>query len=370
MADSSEKTLIQKIDDWLTLNQGIPLNDKVFFAENLRVMVHAGLSISEALNTLAMQSESKLFKKIVSSVRSDVESGRSLSQALAKFPKAFPSVFTNMVQIGEVSGTLEKVLEELSVQMRKDYELRSKVKGAMTYPIVILVAMLGITIGLVTFVLPKLLSVFKDFGDVKLPLATRVLMTVSDFVQARGAWAAAGAIAFVAVFIAFIRTRPGRSLLHLFIISGPTIGPIARKINLARFCRTVSGLLHTDIPIIQALTVTADVLGNVHYAAAARDVAERIKKGETIAQTLTRHPKLFPPLVVQMVMVGERSGTVDTMLGDVANFYERQVDQTLDNLSSVIEPILILTLGLMVGGIALAVITPIYSLTQSIAESN
>jgi type IV pilus assembly protein PilC len=176
-------------------------------------------------------------------------------------------------------------------------------------------------------------------------------------------------VVLVILFISFIRTRIGQSLLHRFIIRGPTIGPIARKVNLARFCRTVSGLLHTDIPVIQALNVTADVLGNVHYAAATRDVAERIKKGDTISQTLTRYPKLFPPLVVQMVMVGERSGTVDSMLGDVANFYEGQVDQTLDNLSSIIEPVLILSLGLMVGGIALAVITPIYSLTQSIAES-
>lgn len=359
---------LKKIDQYLFFHAGVKLTEKVFFAENLRVMVHAGLSISEGLNTLAMQAESKVFRRVILSVKEDVESGRLLSQGMAKFPRIFPPVFVNMIQIGEVSGTLENVLEELSTQMRKDYELRSKVRGAMTYPVVVLVAMVGITIGLVVFVLPKLLAAFKEFGDVKLPIATRILIFVSDFVQNNGFLTLAGAVGFAVALVAFVRTKIGRSLFHSFIIHGPIIGPIARKVNLARFARTVSGLLHTDIPVVQTLNVTADVLGNIHYAAAARECAERIKKGETISRTLGRYPKLFPPLVVQMVLVGERSGTVDSLLADVATFYERQVDQTLDSLSSIIEPILILALGGMVGGIAVAVIAPIYSLSQSIAE--
>jgi type IV pilus assembly protein PilC len=362
--------LIERADEWLMYHQGIPLTNKTFFAENLRVMVHAGLSMTEALSTLALQTDSKLFKKIITIVREDVEQGRSLSQGLAKFPKAFPPVFTNMVQIGEVSGTLEKVLEELSMQMRKDYELRSKVKGAMTYPVVILVAMVGITAGLVTFVLPRLLGVFKEFGDVQLPLATRILMWVSDFIQNNGPFVLVGIVVMVAAFISFTRTNLGRHVMHLLVIRAPIIGPIATKVNLARFCRTIAGLLHTDIPVVQAFEVTADVLGNAHYSEATSETAERIKTGETISSSLARYPKLYPPLVVQMVMVGERSGTVDTMLADIATFYEKQVDQTLDNLSSIIEPVLILAMGFMIGGIALAVITPIYSLTQSIAESN
>lgn len=363
-------TLVQRLDNWLLYNSSVPLTQKVFFTENLKVMVHAGLSISEALSTLALQAESKTFKRIIGTVKTDVEEGRLLSAGLAKFPRVFPPIFTNMIQIGEVSGTLEDVLQELTTQMKKDYELRSKVKGAMAYPIVVLVAMLGITTALLTFVLPKLLGVFKEFGDVKLPLATRVLITISDFTQHNGLLVAVGAAVLAVAFVMFSRTRVGKSVIHRAILLSPIIGPIAKKVNLARFSRTVSGLLRTDIPVVQSFTVTSDVLANVHYKAATRDAAERVKKGETISKGLAGYPKLFPPLVVQMVLVGERSGTVDDMLADIATFYEQQVDQVLDNLSSIIEPILILALGGMVGGIALAVITPIYALTQSIAESN
>lgn len=362
-------SVLERIDDWLLHNTSVPLTQKVFFTENLKVMTHAGLSISESLRTLALQAESKTFKKVITQIQEEVEQGKPLSGALAKFPVAFPPIFTNMIEIGEVSGTLEEVLEELTTQMKKDYDLRSKVKGAMTYPIVVLVAMVGIVIGLISFVLPKLLGVFKEFGDVELPLATRILIVISDFVQENGFLTAAGSVTFVVLLIVAARTTPGRSALHRAILFGPIIGPIARKVNLARFARTLSGLLRTDIPVIKAFTVTADVLANVHYRAAVQAAAERVKKGATISESLGDHPKLFPPLVVQMVLVGERSGQVDSLLADIAAFYEKQVDQVLDNLSSVIEPILILALGGMVGGIALAVITPIYTLTQTISES-
>lgn len=360
---------IDKANEWLLYNSGVPLSQKIFFTENLRVMIKAGLSISESLNTLALQAESKTFRQIISRVKEDVESGKLLSASVSKFPKIFPDIFVNMIQIGEVSGTMDQTLEELTMQMKKDYKLRSKVKGAMTYPIVILVAMIGISIGLLTFVLPKLLDIFKEFGNVKLPLATRILIWLSDFIQANGLWVLIGAIIAIIALIAWGRTKGGRRIIHGLIILSPIIGPIARKVNLARFSRTLSGLLKTDIPVVQSLTVTGDVLANVHYHQSLIDAAERIKKGETISDSLRLHPKLYPPLVVQMTNVGERSGNVDSMLSDIADFYEQQVDNVLNSLSSIIEPILILLLGGMVGGIALAVMMPMYSLTQTIAES-
>lgn len=363
-------TLREKLERYLITNASIPLAQKLFFTENLRVMIHAGLSMSEALNTLALQAESKTFRKIILDVKEHVESGKLLSDGLKKFPRTFPNIFINMVGVGEISGTLEENLAELTLQMKKDYTLRSKVKGAMTYPIVILVAMLGITTGLIVFVLPKLLAVFKEFGDVKLPLPTRILITISDFAQENGLIVLAGFILIVLTFVGIIRTKRGRRLFHLALLRSPIIGPIVQKVNLARFSRTISALLKTDIPVVQAFTITSDVVSNVHYHQAMSETAEKIKKGDTISAALSAFPKLFPPLVVQMVYVGERSGTVDTLLGDIANFYESQVDDVLSNLSSIIEPILILMLGGMVGGIALAVITPIYTLTQSIAESN
>lgn len=360
---------IDKINRYLLINSGVPLAQKIFFTENLRVMVHAGLSMSEALNTLALQSESKTFKQMLTEIKEGVEQGRPLAQELAKFPKAFPEIFVNMVDIGEVSGTLEDTLRELTQQMKKSYKLRSKVKGAMTYPIVILVAMLGITTGLIVFVLPKLLEIFKEFGeDVKLPIATRILIAVTDFVNNNGLLVAISGITIVGSLIWFGKTKAGKNIFHMFFIRFPTIGPVVRKVQLAVFTRTLSSLLKTDIPVVQALEITSGVTGNVHYKKAILSTGELIQKGGTISQSLEGYPLLFPPLVVQMTLVGERSGNVDGLLSDIAEFYEAQVDNILDSLSSIIEPILILMLGGMVGGIALAVMTPMYSLTEHISS--
>ncbi|MFH1046979.1 MAG: type II secretion system F family protein [Patescibacteria group bacterium] len=363
-------SIFERFDHWLIRNTSVPLTQKVFFTENLRVMIHAGLSMSEGLNTLGLQAESKSFRRIILEVKRDVESGKSLSVGLSKFPKSFPDIYRSMIQVGEMSGTLEDVLGELTMQMKKDHKLRSKVKGAMTYPIVILIAMVGITTGLLIFVLPKLLGVFKEFGDsVKLPLATRILIGISDFVQNNGLLTATSIVIIVASITYFASTAIGKRFFHYIFLRGPIIGPITKKVNLARFSRTISGLLHTDIPVVQSFDITSQVVRNVYYRDAILDAAEKIKKGSTIADSLKEHGLVFPPLVVQMVLVGERSGNVDELLSDIAEFYEQQVDNVLDSLSSIIEPVLILILAFMVGGVALAVITPMYSLTQAIAES-
>ncbi len=360
---------IQRLDYWLMHHTGVPLTQKVFFTENLRVMVKAGLSMTEALGTLSLQSESKTFKRIINELRQDIETGKSLSVSMARFPKTFTDIYRSMIEVGEVSGTLEKTLDELAIQMKKDHKLRSKVKGAMTYPIVILIAMLGITALLMVFVLPKLLGVFKEFGDsVQLPLATRMLMSISDFVQNNGILTGLLIVFIIVGTGAFSQIQFGRRVFHYCFLHGPILGPITKKINLARFSRTISGLLRTDIPVVQSFEITSQVVGNVYYKEAIMKASELIRKGATVAESITREDKIFPPLVVQMVHVGERSGSVDEMLEEIAEFYEQEVDNVLDSLSSIIEPVLILVLALMVGGIALAVITPMYSLTQAMAE--
>lgn len=361
--------LPRRLDDWLRTNSSIPLTDKVFFTDNLRVMIHAGFSISEALATLSLQAESKKVQAIIASLKTDVEEGRLLSDGMLKFPKAFPMIYVSMVRVGEISGTLEESLLELTSQMKKEYKLVSKVRGAMTYPIVILIAMLGITTGLLVFVIPKLLDVFKEFGDVQLPLPTRILIFVSDFVSAHGLLLAAALVALAVAFVAAIRTKGGKHIFDAAVLRAPILGPISHKINLARFSRTFASLLKTDIPVVQSLDITSHVVANSHYHEALRTAAERIKKGSTIADSLSTYTALFPPLVIQMIYVGERSGQVDALLADIADFYEQQVDQVLDNLSSIIEPVLILILGTMVGGIALSVMLPLYALTQSAAGS-
>jgi type IV pilus assembly protein PilC len=346
----------------------IKLPQKIFFAENLRVMIKAGLSLTESLRTLALQTEQKGFKAVIMELNADVEKGTSLSQALSKHPRLFESIFVNMIAAGEVSGTLEKTLEQLTLQMRKDYDLISKVKGAMTYPIVVLSATSLIGIGMMIFVVPQILSIFEEIGTDELPLPTKILIFFSDSIKAYWPFIIILGVGGVFLFLRLIKTRVGKRVWHKLLISAPIIGPIIKKINLARFSRTLSSLLRTDIPIVQGLTITSDIVRNVYYHDACLAMAEAVKKGETISQVLERNSKIFPPLVIQMTAVGERAGTVDEMLEEIAEFYEKQVDQVMGSLSSIIEPIMILLLGGAVGGIALAIITPIYSLTTKFGQ--
>ncbi len=353
---------------WMIMHSGVKLSERVFFTENLQVMVRSGLSLSEALITLQKQTESKVFAEIIEMIRKDVDAGKLLSDGLAKFPKVFQPVFIQMVRLGELSGTLEGSLKELTLQMKKDANLRSKVRGAMAYPIVVLIAMLGITSGLMFFVVPKLLGIFKEFGDVKLPLPTRILIAISDAVQHHGIIVLLGMVTAVTGMMMISRTKRGKMFFHAMFLGLPIFGKIVKKVNLARFSRTACTLMKTDVPVTQVFTIVSDVLANVHYKAALLNVVENVKRGEGISTSLAQSPKLFPPLIVQMVSVGEKSGTVDELLGEVAEFYEAQVDDTLANLSTIIEPVLILVLGAMVGSIAVAVILPMYSLTEFVGS--
>lgn len=365
MANEPKPSAFPKLDQ---LFLRVKLTQKIFFTENLRVMIKAGLSLTEALRTLALQTDSKGFRGVILAVNAEVEKGSSLSQSLGRWPKVFEPIYVNMIAAGEVSGTLEKTLEQLTNQMRKDHELISKVKGAMTYPAVILAATAVIGIGMMVFVVPQIISIFDEIGRDKLPLPTKILIAVSDFTSHNAILVILGVVALVASFSWAIKTKKGRRLWHRFLLLMPLVNPIIKKINLARFARTLASLLRTDIPIVQSLQITSDIVRNVFYHDAMLASAEALKKGDQISSVLGRNPKLFPPLVVQMVAVGERAGTVDQMLEEIAEFYETQVNQTMANLSSIIEPLLIIVLGVAVGGIALAIITPMYSMTMNFGQ--
>ena len=355
----------KKVSRVFSLLSTIPAAEKVFFAENFRVMVKAGLSVSEALETLALQTKNKKFALILSEIKEGVEEGNPLASMLAKYPKIFPEYFVNMIKVGEVSGTLEKNLEELSNQMKKDHDLMSKVRGAMIYPMVIVVATVGIGIMMFVYVIPSVLSVFDEL-KIQLPLATRILIAFSKFINRDGILLLAGIIAAVAGIILFRRTAKGKKFFHFLLLHAWILGPIAKKVNLARFARTVSSLLKTDIPVIESFKITSTVLGNVYYKNACLDASEKLGKGISINEVLKKYPALFPPLITQMVSVGEKSGTLDELLAELATFYEEEVSDITRNLSSIIEPILIVFLGGVVGLIAFAVISPIYSLSEAI----
>jgi len=362
---TQDDSLLKKILNTLSRIGSVPTSEKIFFAENFKVMVRAGLSISEALETLAMQTKSKKFSAILTDIKDGVMEGDTLASMLAKYPKVFPEYFVNMIQIGELSGNLENNLEQLSNQMKKDHDITSKVKGAMIYPAVIVVATVGIGIMMFVYVIPNVLSIFDEM-NIELPLATKIIIAISKFVNYHGILLILIVSAIIVGFTVFSRTAQGKKIIHFSLLKLWIVGPIIKKINLARFCRTISSLLKTDIPVIEGFKITGTVLGNIYYKEACLLVSEELSRGVSINASLLKFPKLYPPIVTQMVMVGEKSGTLDTLLSELANFYENEVSDITKNLSSIIEPILIVFLGGVVGLIAFAVISPIYSMSQAI----
>jgi len=356
---------LSSINNYLLKFQKIPPAEKIFFIQHLRVMIRAGVSLSGALNALSRQSENKRFKKILISVKDTVEKGNTFSEGLKKYPKVFGDLFINMIEAGEVSGKLEETLEQLFIQIKKDHEIKSKIKGAMIYPAVVLFAMVVIGILMLVFVIPKITEIFTE-TNTQLPLPTRILIGISDFILNNGVWIVLFLIFFTIGGVFALRNKKGKYYFHFILLRLPIVGKIIKKVNLARFSRTLSSLLKTDIPITKTLHITSRILGNVIYKDVAFAAAEKITKGVSIASTLKDRQDIFPPVVTEIITVGEETGSLDSVLTEMAEFYEEEVDQTMKNLPSIIEPVLILILGVGVALMAIAIIMPMYSLTEAI----
>lgn len=359
------RSVLQKINDFLLVFSRIPSSEKLFFVQHLGIMLKAGVSLLACLQTLAKQTGNRRFYKILSDMAASIEKGKSLNESLRPHQKVFGELFINMIEAGEVSGKLESVLTQLYVQLKKQHELTSRVKGALTYPLVIVFAMSGIGVFMMIVVVPKITAMLKEF-NAELPLATKILITVSDTIVNNGILVSVGCLIFIGLVVQTLRTYKGKYYFQAFILKMPIIAPIVKKINLARFARTISSLLKTDIMIIKTFQITASVLGNLHYRAAVLEMAEKIKKGGAINEVIMSYPKLFPPVVTTMVAVGEQTGELDNILEELAGFYENEVDQIMQNLPAIIEPLLILLLGSAVGAMAVAIIMPMYSMTSAI----
>ena len=356
----------QKLNEWVSDHLArVPVVQKILFVSHLKTMVKAGLSLIDALRILSEGIENKKLKKIIGEIKDGVEKGEQLSEVLARYPKVFPSIYVSMIAAGEKAGKMETALEQVSVQMKKSHELTSRIRGAMMYPAVIVAAMIGISIEVVVFILPKLLVMFKEF-DAELPLPTRILIFITDSTQKYGLWMLAGIIGLIVLSVWLIKKPKVKKVVHAFNLKLPIIGLVIKKINLARFTLTLSSLLESTIPIIEATRISSEVLGNVIYRDSLMIVSESLKKGEALSDILRRFPKIFPPMVTEMIMVGERAGKTEDMLRELAEYYGNEVDTTMRNFTTIIEPIIILALGLAVAGIAVAVIMPMYSLTQNI----
>jgi type IV pilus assembly protein PilC len=345
--------------------QSVPAVEKIFFTQYLHVMIRAGFSIARALNTLTQQTTNKYFKKVIGEIRADVESGMAFSKSLGKHPKVFNELYVNMVAAGESSGKLDEVLSTLAMKMKKDHGLLSKVKGALTYPIIILVIMLGVAILMAVVVIPQLSGIFSENGA-QMPVMTRILMWVSGFLIHQGLYVVIGVIILVVLVMRLLRTKKGKHLFDTVILKSPIAGTIVKKVNLARFTRSLSSMLETNIPIIETFMIISRTMGNTFYKSAFEETAQRLRTGNTISHNLESYPALFPPLTTQMISIGEESGSLDSISAELATFYEEEVDQTMSNLSTIIEPILMLLLGVGVALMAVAIILPIYSLSEQI----
>lgn len=341
---------------------GVPMIQKILFTEHLAVMLDAGLSISKALRVLSVQAGKKTLGVTLKQIQKKVEQGNALSEALSEYKKIFPTIYVNMVKMGEASGNLSLVLRQLALQMKKTYELTRKVKGAMYYPIVILLTMIGIGIMLVAFVLPKLVDVFEDLGS-DLPLTTKILINSSKFIQAYWLYLVIGLGVLVILGVLGFRTEKGKKFLSNLGLRIPKIGSIIRQINISRFCRTFGSLMKSGVPIVDALNIVADTLGNAKYKEAVLVAAKEVKTGKSLHEALQPYNKIFIPIVTQIILVGEETGTLDQVLSQLADFYEEEVAQEMENISSIIEPILMLVLGGGVALLAVSIIGPIYSLS-------
>jgi type IV pilus assembly protein PilC len=343
----------------------VPLKEKMVFTRNLAVMVSSGLTVSRAVRNLSLQTDNKKFKAVLLSVYDDVQSGKTLADGLGRFPSVFNELFVNMVGVGEVSGNLEEILDILALQLEKEHDLTSKVHGALIYPAVIVVAMIGIAILMLTYILPRITGVFVDM-DVKLPATTMFIIGISDFLRNNVILCLVGAIGSVTGVKMFAGTPSGKRFFSLLFVYMPIVGNIVIKVNCARFARIYSSLLKSGVSVVTGLGIVSKTLGNVYYRDALEVAIAEVQKGVELSKVIARYPRIFPILVPQILEVGEETGKTETVLRRLAEFYEEEVSQITKNMSSIIEPILMLVIGGGVGFFAVAMLQPMYSVLENI----
>jgi type IV pilus assembly protein PilC len=323
-------------------------------------MINAGLPIMQCLSILGAQSENKAFSKVIGAIRDEVESGSTLADATKKHPTVFTDLYTSLVQAGEIGGILDTILVRLASYLEKAAQLKAKIKGAMIYPACIVMAAVGVTAVLLIWVIPVFAEVFKSFGS-ELPKPTQLVMALSDFVINNILYLMAMPIvAAIAIRYAY-RTDNGRMAIDRFMLRVPVFGPLIRKAAVARFTRTLSTLVSSGVPILDALSITSRTTGNRVVEEAIIEARSSIAQGKTIAEPLIES-KVFPPMVCQMIAVGETTGALDSMLSKIADFYDDEVDNMVANLMSLLEPAVILFLGVVIGGLVVAMYLPIFRL--------
>ena len=373
----------------LKFKGSVKLKDLVIFTRELSTMISAGVPLPRGLNTLADQTENKYFKEILHEVDHDVESGMPLADSLAKHPAAFNEIYVNMVRAGEAGGILDDILKKLATQVEKDASIRKKIHSAMAYPIVILTVTIIAFFGIMLFIVPKIGKIFKDLGgpNAQLPIYTRAMLDISNFLVGSSIikrlplfnqipvvnhlpnmlFIIALVLTSLVYLRRYIKTEKGAYKFHGLLLRLPIFGPILIKIVIARFARTFASLMGAGVSVLESLEVTGKAVGNKVIQKELIDIAAAVKNGQSLGKEIIG-AKYFPPIVGQMVSVGEETGKIDEILLKVADFYEEEVDAVIDSLASIIEPIMIIILGAIVGLIAASVMGPIANLSKNIGN--
>ena len=345
----------------------VKTKDKVLFSRQLSTLINAGLPLVQSLRSVNQQTTSKPLKIVINKVISDVESGSTLSAAMGKHPTVFNQVYTSLIAAGEASGTLDKALERLAIQQEKDADIISKVRGAMVYPIIVLAVMFGVVGFMIVKVLPQVKVLYDGMPGADLPLVTKILLAISDFIIAYW-WIILVALAILAFFTTrWARTGPGKLVVDRLKLHIWPVGPLFQKMYMARFSRTGSTLVASGVPLIQMLEITAAATANVHMENSILRAAEKVKGGKALSDSLQNDPN-FLELVPNMLRIGEQSGSMEQMMSKAADYYEKEVDDQIKGISTIIEPVLMVVLGVVAFIIVAAVLLPVYGLAgQSFA---
>ncbi|MCX6827013.1 MAG: type II secretion system F family protein [candidate division Zixibacteria bacterium] len=348
----------------IRLGSGVKKVELSRFTRQFATMIGAGLPMVQCLEIMGTQTENKEFCRIINAVKESVQGGSTLSEGLRRHPKIFDYLYVNMVEAGEMSGALDTILVRLALYREKADALVRKVKGAMVYPCVVAVVAIGVTTGMLTFIVPTFAKMFSGLGA-ELPKPTMIILALSHFLQANFPFLIIGLIGGIIGFIFWIRTESGRAIFDATLLKAPIFGNLARKSSVARFTRTLGTLLSSGVSILDALEITAKTAGNVVIANAIKKSVLSIAEGETITAPL-KETGVFPPMVTQMISVGEKTGGLDEMLQKIADFYDEEVDQAVSSLTSVIEPVIIVIMGMVIGCILIAMYLPMFDIIGKI----
>jgi type IV pilus assembly protein PilC len=338
--------------------------DIILFARQFSTMIDAGLPIIQCLDILFSQQANATFKKMLKDIKESVEGGATLAEALKKFPKQFDDLFVNMIAAGEAGGILDAILRRLAAYMEKTARLKSQVKGAMTYPIVTLIIAVVVLAVILVFVIPVFQEMFADFGG-QLPVPTQIVVGMSEMFKSKILYIIIGLVLFVIAYKKFVSTQRGRDVVDDVMLKIPVFGELLRKVAVAKFTRTMGTMLASGVAILEALDIVAKTAGNRTVEKAIYNVRTGIAEGRTMADPLTESG-VFPPMVCQMIGVGESTGALDAMLEKIADFYDEEVDQAVDNLTSLIEPFMLVFLGVTIGGLVVAMYLPIFKMAGAI----